>query len=127
MGVEKYAKKEIVTLMKMAGSITRSSAGHIEGMINLGAGDPDFDQPEFINKAVYEAMEAGQTHYSFTGEPDFKAAIANYYKKYGVDIDPKTQVLITSGGSQAIFESFGVILDPGDARALSINDEQLIR
>jgi len=114
MGVEKYAKKEIVTLMKMAGSSTRSSAGHIEGMINLGAGDPDFDQPEFINKAVYEAMVAGHTHYSFSGEPDFKAAIAKYYKKYGVEIDPKTQVLITSGGSQAIFEAFGAILDPGD-------------
>jgi len=114
MGVEKYAKKEIVTLMKLRGSSTRSSAGAIEGMINLGAGDPDFDQPEFINKAVYDAMVAGQTHYSFTGEPDFKEAIAKYYKKYGVDVDPKTQVLITSGGSQAIFEAFGAILDPGD-------------
>jgi aspartate/methionine/tyrosine aminotransferase len=83
-------------------------------MINLGAGDPDFNQPEFINKAVYEAMKAGETHYSFTGEPDFKEAIAKYYKKYGVDIDPKTQVLITSGGSQAIFQAFAAILNPGE-------------
>jgi aminotransferase len=59
-------------------------------------------------------MKAGETHYSFTGEPDFKEAIAKYYKKYGVDIDPKTQVLITSGGSQAIFQAFAAILDPGD-------------
>ncbi len=114
MGVEKYAKKEVAALMQMAGSSTRSAVGPIEGMINLGAGDPDFDQPEFINKAVYEAMKAGETHYSFTGEPDFKEAIAKYYKKYGVDIDPKTQVLITSGGSQAIFQAFAAILNPGD-------------
>lgn len=98
----------------MAGSSTRASVGPIEGMINLGAGDPDFNQPELINKAVYEAMKAGETHYSFTGEPDFKAAIAKYYKKYGVEIDPKTQVLITSGGSQAIFQAFAAILNPGD-------------
>ncbi|MCW4013003.1 MAG: aminotransferase class I/II-fold pyridoxal phosphate-dependent enzyme [Candidatus Bathyarchaeota archaeon] len=114
MGVEKFAKKEVAALMSMAGSSTRASVGPIEGMINLGAGDPDFNQPEFINKAVYDAMVAGHTHYSFTGEPDFKEAIAKYYKKYGVEIDPKTQVLITSGGSQAIFQAFAAILDPGD-------------
>lgn len=114
MGVEKFAKKEVAELMERAGSSTRASIGPIEGMINLGAGDPDFDQPEFINKAVYEAMKAGHTHYSFTGEPDFKEAIAKYYEKYGVEVDPKTQVLITSGGSQAIFQAFGAILNPGD-------------
>jgi aminotransferase len=114
MGIEKYAKKEVAALMAQAGSSTRASVGPIEGMINLGAGDPDFNQPEFINKAVYEAMKAGETHYSFTGEPDFKEAIAKYYKKYGVDIDPKTQVLITSGGSQAIFQAFAAILNPGE-------------
>jgi len=114
MGVEKFAKKEVQSLMKMSGAATRASVGPIPGLINLGAGDPDFNQPEFINKAVYESMRAGQTHYSFTGEPDFKEAIAEYYKKYGVTVDPKTQVLITSGGSQAIFQAFGAILDPGD-------------
>jgi len=114
MGVEKFAKKEVAALMKARGSLTRSSVGPIEGLINIGAGDPDFNQPEFINKAVYEAMKAGHTHYSFTGEPDFKEAIAEYYKKYGVTVDPTTQVLITSGGSQAIFQAFGAILNPGD-------------
>jgi len=112
--VEKFAKKEVLDLLKSAGSMTRAAVGQVEGLINLGAGDPDFNQPEFINKAVYEAMKAGHTHYSFTGEPDFKEAIAKYYSKYGVEIDPSTQVLITSGGSQAIFQAFGAILNPGD-------------
>jgi aspartate/methionine/tyrosine aminotransferase len=114
MGVEKFAKKEVAALMKARGSLTRTSVGPIEGLINLGAGDPDFNQPEFINKAVYDAMKAGHTHYSFGGQPEFKEAIAGYYKKYGVSVDPKTQVLITSGGSQAIFQAFGAILNPGD-------------
>lgn len=114
MGVEKFAKKEIVPMLSARGISTRASIGHVEGMINLGAGDPDFNQPEFINEAVYEAMKQGHTHYSFSGEPDFKEAIAEYYTKYGVTVDPKTQVLITSGGSQAIFQAFGAILNPGD-------------
>ena len=49
MGVEKFAKKEVAALMSARGSSTRASVGPIEGMINLGAGDPDFNQPEFIN------------------------------------------------------------------------------
>ena len=114
MGVEKFAKKEVADLMKASGSLTRASVGPIEGLINLGAGDPDFNQPEFINKAVYDAMKAGHTHYSFTGEPEFKEAIAEDYKKYGVSVDPKSLVLITSGGSQAIVQTFGAILNPDD-------------
>jgi aminotransferase len=94
--------------------MSRARVGHIEGLINLSAGDPDFSQPELINKAVLDAMRRGDTHYSFGGNPEFKGAIAEYYKKYGVEVDPSSQVLITSGGSQAIFQAFGAILNPGD-------------
>ncbi|NIT56076.1 MAG: aminotransferase class I/II-fold pyridoxal phosphate-dependent enzyme, partial [Aliifodinibius sp.] len=94
--------------------LTRMRVSPVEGLINLSAGDPDFDQPEFINRTVYEAMKAGYTHYSFTGEPDFKESIAKYYRKYGVDVDPMTQVSITSGGSQGIFLAFSAFLNPGD-------------
>ncbi len=115
MTVERFAKKEIVPMLQARrGRGTRARMGSMADMINLGAGDPDFNQPEFINKAVYEAMKAGYTHYSFGGEPEFKQAIAKYYKKYGVDVDPSSQIVIESGGSQAIFKSFGAILNPGD-------------
>jgi aminotransferase len=112
MDVMKFAKREIAAMQK--GLTTRVRVPPTPGMINLGAGDPDFDQPEFINKAVYEAMKAGHTHYAFGGDPEFKAAIGEYYQKYGVTVDPKTQILIESGGSQAIFRAFASILDPGD-------------
>ena len=112
MDVMKFAKKEIAAMQK--GMTSRVRVAPTPGMINLGAGDPDFNQPEFINKAVYEAMKAGHTHYAFGGDPEFKAAIAEYYQKYGVTVDPSSQILIESGGSQAIFRAFGAILDPGD-------------
>lgn len=115
MPVERFAKNELIpSLQARMGGGTRARMGPMEGMINLGAGDPDFNQPEFINKAVYEAMKEGYTHYSFGGDPEFKQAIASYYKKYGVDVDPNTQIVIESGGSQAIFRSFGAILNPGE-------------
>ena len=112
MDVMRFAKKEIVAMQQ--GLTSRVRVSPQPGMINLGAGDPDFNQPEFINKAVYEAMKAGHTHYAFGGDPEFKAAIAEYYQKYGVTVDPKTQILIESGGSQAIFRAFASILNPGD-------------
>ena len=112
MDVDKLVKKELLTMR--GGSATRQMPQLPPNAINLLAGDPDFDQPDLISDAVYNAMKEGKTHYSFAGEPDFKEAIANYYGKYGVTVDPKTQVQITSGGSQAIFEAFGTILNPGD-------------
>jgi len=110
--VERFAKKELLDMQSTVA--TRARVGPIENMINLGAGDPDFNQPELINEAVYKAMKEGYTHYSFGGEPEFKQAIADYYSKYDVDVDPESQVFITSGGSQAIFRSFGSILNPGE-------------
>jgi len=110
--VDRFVKKEL--LSAGAGSMTRSMPPLPPNAINLLAGDPDFDQPEFISRAVYDAMKEGHTHYAFGGDPAFKAAIAGYYGKYGVEVDSAEQVLITSGGSQAIFRAFATILNPGD-------------
>ncbi len=112
MDVSKFAKKEILAMG--GGSATRSLVAPDPKMINLGAGDPDFNQPSFINKAVYDAMKQGYTHYDFTRPyPQFKQAIAEYYAKYGVKVAPD-QICIESGGSQAIFRAFGAICNPGD-------------
>ena len=112
MNVDKLIKKELLAMS--GGSATRQMPQLPPNTINLLAGDPDFNQPDLISDAVYKAMKEGQTHYSFSGDPDFKEAISKYYSKYGVTVEPKTQVHITSGGSQAIFEAFGTVLNPGD-------------
>ena len=110
MSVERFAKKELLNI----GESARFNVPPSPGLINLRAGDPDFDQPRFIADAVHRAMIEGYSHYVFGGDPEFKRAIADYYRKYGVDVDPEKQVLITSGGSQAIFHAFAAILNPGD-------------
>jgi len=112
MSVERFARKELLNLGGKAAS--RVVPRGIPGLINLGAGDPDFNQPEFIADAVRKAMMEGHTHYVFGGDPEFKRAIADYYGKYGVEVDGDKQVLVTSGGSQAIFQAFAAILNPGD-------------
>jgi aspartate/methionine/tyrosine aminotransferase len=55
--------------MKTSKPLIRQSIDPTLDMINLRAGDPDFNQSEFINNAVYEVMRDGFTHYSFAGEP----------------------------------------------------------
>jgi len=82
MSVARFAKKEIVPMLSRSGPMSRARLGHIEGLINLSAGDPDFSQPELINNAVLDAMRRGDTHYSFGGNPEFKAAIADYYRGF---------------------------------------------
>ncbi len=112
MSVERFARKELLNIKGRAAS--RVTLRGIPGLINLGAGDPDFNQPAFIADAVHKAMMEGHTHYVFGGDPDFKRAIADYYRKYGVEVDGEKQVVLTSGGSQAIFQAFAAILNPGD-------------
>ena len=112
MSAERFARKELLNVG--SGPASRRPLPPIPGLINLGSGDPDFNQPEFIADAVHRAMMEGYSHYVFGGDPEFKRAITDYYTKYGVDVDPGKQVLITSGGSQAIFQAFAAILNPGD-------------
>ena len=94
MEVDKFVKKEILAMG--GGSLTRSMPPIPPNAINLLAGDPDFNQPEFISRAVYDAMKEGHTHYAFGGDPAFKAAIADYYGKYVVEHFPVLDVLRAS-------------------------------
>lgn len=109
--VQKLLKKEIgaVTI-----SATRVRVPPQPGLINLGAGDPDFNQPKYIADTVYKAILEGYTHYSFGGEPELMEALANYYAKWGYKADPSTQVVITSGGSQGIFHALAALVNPGE-------------
>jgi len=111
MSVTKLVRRE---LAEVRVSATRVRVEPQPGTINLGAGDPDFDQPKFIADAVYKAILEGYTHYSFGGNPELKQAIADYYGKWAKIGDPQAQVCITSGGSQGIFQAFAAILNPGD-------------
>ncbi|MFI9269316.1 pyridoxal phosphate-dependent aminotransferase [Kitasatospora sp. NPDC052896] len=85
-------------------------------VIGFGAGEPDFPTPDYIVAAAVEACQDPKNH-RYTpagGLPELKAAIAaKTLRDCGYQVDP-SQVLVTNGGKQAIYEAFAAILDPGD-------------
>jgi aspartate aminotransferase len=82
---------------------------------SLSAGEPDFDTPAFIRHAAAAALEAGHTRYGpVAGEPALREAIAaKLSRENGIPTSP-SQVLVTNGGKQALYNLFQVLLDPGD-------------
>ncbi|MEO5708559.1 MAG: pyridoxal phosphate-dependent aminotransferase [Nocardioidaceae bacterium] len=85
-------------------------------VIGFGAGEPDFPTPAYIVEAAVEACRDPRNH-RYTpagGLPELKAAIvAKTARDSGYAVEA-TQVLVTNGGKQAIYEAFATILDPGD-------------
>ncbi|MEU7134489.1 pyridoxal phosphate-dependent aminotransferase [Streptomyces sp. NPDC046261] len=85
-------------------------------VIGFGAGEPDFPTPGYIVEAAVEACRNPKYHrYTQAGGlPELKAAIVEKTRRdSGYEIDA-SQVLVTNGGKQAIYEAFAAILDPGD-------------
>jgi aspartate/methionine/tyrosine aminotransferase len=111
MHVEKLVRKQLLGPARR--SATRVSGPPDPKMISLAAGDPNFLLPDYIAKAVDEAIRKGQTHYCFGGDPELKQEIAKYYSKYGYKTDA-SQVSITAGGSESILKSYAAILNEGD-------------
>ncbi|MEU2795122.1 pyridoxal phosphate-dependent aminotransferase [Streptomyces sp. NPDC007117] len=85
-------------------------------VIGFGAGEPDFPTPDYIVDAAVEACRNPKYH-RYTpagGLPELKTAIAEKtLRDSGYEVDA-SQILVTNGGKQAIYEAFAAILDPGD-------------
>lgn len=88
----------------------------MEGVISLGVGEPDFDTPWHIRDEGIYALEKGRTFYtSNSGLTELRQEIANYIKRtQGVTYDPKKEIMVTVGGSEAIDIAFRAMLDQGD-------------
>lgn len=84
-------------------------------VVDLGAGEPDFDTPDHIKRAAAEAMNAGQTKYTPTaGTRNLQEAIINYYEReFSASYRP-SEVMATAGGKQAIFNAVVTLVGPGD-------------
>jgi aspartate aminotransferase len=85
-------------------------------VIRFGAGEPDFPTPDYIVEAAQRACANPRFHrYSPTpGLPELREAIAaKTARDSGLNVEP-SQVLVTNGGKQAVFEAFASLLDPGD-------------
>lgn len=84
------------------------------GCIKLTLGEPDFDTPQPIRRALTRALEAGRTHYAPNrGTGELCRAIAQWETARGFAITPE-QVLVTSGASGALFTALLGVLSPGD-------------
>ena len=85
-------------------------------VISLGVGEPDFDTPWHIREAAIYSLEHGRTHYtSNLGLPELRSSICRYvHKHFGVAYDPRTEVIITVGVSEAIDLALRALLNPGD-------------
>jgi methionine aminotransferase len=86
------------------------------GAVNLGQGFPDFDVPERLVQALDRAMREGRNQYSpMTGVPPLRQAIAAKTQRcYGYLPDADTEVTVTSGASEAIFDAVLAVVRPGD-------------
>lgn len=89
-------------------------------VIHLEVGEPDFDVPACVSKAVEEAYREGRTHYTHSlGDPELRDEIVRRYKEeYGVTVSPG-QIIVTSGSSPAILLTLGVLCEPGDEVIIS--------
>ena len=84
--------------------------------ISLGVGEPDFDTPWHIRDEGIYSLEKGKTFYtSNSGLIELREEINNYLKRrFDVYYDPKSEIIITVGGSEAIDIGLRAMLDPGD-------------
>jgi aspartate aminotransferase len=84
-------------------------------VIGLGAGEPDFDTPDFVKEAAIEAIRAGKTKYTnVDGTPELKEAIAAKFKRDNrLDYTP-AQITVNVGGKHTLFNAIVATVDPGD-------------
>ncbi len=84
-------------------------------VISFGIGEPDFITPDHVCEAAKQAIDEGYTHYTpNAGFYDLREALANKLREEN-QIPVKTEeIVVTAGGSQALFSAFYVLLNPGE-------------
>lgn len=88
----------------------------MKDVISLGIGEPDFVTPQPIVEAGIRSLQAGETHYtSNAGLLELRQAVAEHIQKhYGVIYDPKGEVIISVGVSEALYLTMNALLNPGE-------------
>jgi methionine aminotransferase len=86
------------------------------GAVNLGQGFPDFDPPEALKVALARHVAGGRNQYApMAGVPALRARISETLaQSYGRAVDPETEITVTSGATEAIFDAIAAVVRPGD-------------
>lgn len=93
-----------------------SALANEHGAVNLGQGFPDTDGPEWLRQAAAQAIQDGPNQYPpMLGMPVLRQAVATANKRfYGLEINPETEVLVTSGATEALMDCCLGLLNQGD-------------
>jgi LL-diaminopimelate aminotransferase len=86
-------------------------------VISLGIGDPDTPTPELVVSAVTEAVRSPDTHQypSNRGRPELRQALTRFYeRRFGVELDPDSEIVPAMGAKECIFNVNLAFLDAGD-------------
>ena len=86
------------------------------GAVNLGQGFPDDPGPEDVRRKAADAVVDGWNQYPpMMGLPELRAAISTHYRHWqGLDLDPETEVMVTSGATEALAGALMALIEPGD-------------
>ena len=85
-------------------------------VIGLGAGEPDFDTPENIKEAAIKAIRDGKAakYTAVDGIPELKAAIARKFKRENELTYQPSQIIVSTGGKQVLYNALVATINPGD-------------
>jgi aspartate aminotransferase len=84
-------------------------------VVGFGAGEPDFDTPDFVKEAAIEALRAGKTKYTEgAGTPELRDALCQLYQKTEGLEYKRAESIISNGGKHALFNIFQAIINDGD-------------
>lgn len=100
----------------LQGSLGRQTSVPIPGLINLGSGTPDFVPPPFVFEAMQTALREERVQYtSWMGIPELRQAIAHkLMTENRIQVDPESEIIVTSGAQEALMVTLMALLDPGD-------------
>ncbi len=114
MLAERAKRIGVSPTMKVAAEAMKLKAQGVD-VVDLGAGEPDFPTPTPIAAAAHAAIDANFTKYTTnSGTDELKKAIAARYRSdCGVDYNT-SEVIVTAGGKQALFNAVMVLFGPGD-------------
>jgi aspartate/methionine/tyrosine aminotransferase len=95
---------------------TMSALANKHGAINLGQGFPDTEGPEDVVRAASDALLDHRNQYPpLTGVPELRQAVAAANARFwGIQANPDTDIVVTSGATEALTASMMALLDPGD-------------
>ena len=96
-------------------------AEEVDDIISLGVGEPDFSAPWPVREAAIQSLERGQTSYTTNrGRADLRQEIAAFTREtFDLTYDPETEILVTTGASEAVDLAIRALVDPGDVVAVA--------